>query len=106
MGGIKLMKNKTAIHPEDSFSVKVVNETEYGVWVECSRCGTNTFIEYNNILPVRCSYCEVFYEDVRFGDSGSVYIYNEIDEVNEWHVAGILCDMEMNEKYIPVYCDH
>jgi DNA-directed RNA polymerase subunit RPC12/RpoP len=59
MGGIKLMKNKTAIHPEDSFSVKVVNETEYGVWVECSRCGTNTFIEYNNILPVRCSYCEV-----------------------------------------------
>jgi hypothetical protein len=49
---------------------------------------------------------ELIYEDVRFGDSGSVYIYNEIDEVNEWHVAGILCDMEMNEKYIPVYCDH
>jgi hypothetical protein len=58
------------------------------------------------LMDMKCEDLDLIYKDVRNGDSGSVNIYADVTKVGANEDMGRLCNMEPEETYVAVYCDH
>ena len=49
---------------------------------------------------------DLVFEDVRSGDTGNISVSGTIKTVTGHEEMGCLCEYNVGDEYVPVYCDH